>query len=439
MKIWNINVMICCLAVLVFAGCEHEPVPGVPDGERPLYFTAGIASRASAGNTTRAWADDHDDIMKNMDSARDLLLKKTFTEGDVIRICNTKTDIEDPSFNLGGESSVYQYVWKERISPSGLPDGSDEEDAWITQKDHVDTYSEYLFEPDPMEGTDGTYGFYTNDLISDGDNYFQLYATWWREYKSGNNQNEPKIKTDQSTKDGFLNSDMMLAYREHSISMPYDSIRFVFWHAFAMLDVRITLPAYDDGHESMGQNDPEILPSGYDTVEVSMTNIPTDYTIIHTGDLVSHAQLGIDANTASTTDEIPMYCYYKGEEFEDVDSEDEGAVRSKYCTFGFCGILPPMRWTANQEIRPLLRVKLKDPVFKGEDKYYTYTPERVRNTDNDPSEVSLTLTGGNISVVVFRKFRTMDDMEVVRGFIQPWTDMETSFKLTEEKTEKKGD
>lgn len=437
MRIWNINVTVCCVAVLVFAGCEHEPVPGVPDGERPLYFTAGIASHASAGNTTRAWADDHINIMEEMDSKREELLKKTFTEGDVIRICNTKNDTEEPSFNLGGESSVYQYVWKKRISESGQLEGSDEEDEWITQKDHIDSYSEYLFEPDPMGGTDGTYGLYTNDLITDGGNYFQLYATWWREYQSGDNQNEPKIKTDQSTEDGFLNSDMMLAYREHSISMPYDPIRFVFWHVFAMLDVRITLPVLDKGHESTGSDDPEIRPSGYDTVEVSMTNIPTDYTIVHTGDLVSHAQLGIDANTASTTNEIPMYCYYRQEvPFEDYDSADEGSGKSLYRTYGFCGILPPMRWTQDQEIRPLLRVKLKDPV-EGVDKYYTYTPDKF-NSGGSSSEVSLTLTGGTISVVVFRMFRNMDDMEVVRGFIQPWTDMETSFKLTEEKTEKKG-
>lgn len=433
MRIWNINVTVCCVAVLVFAGCEHEPVPEVPDGERPLYFTAGIANTSSA-ERTRAWADDHSEIMKAMDSEREKLLKKTFTVGDVIRICNTKSDTEEPSFNLGGESSVYQYVWKERISESGELEGSDEEDKWITQKEHIDSYSEYLFEPDPMTGTDGTYGFYTNDLTTDGGNYFQLYATWWREYQSGDNQNEPKIKTDQSTKDRFLNSDMMLAYREHSISMPYDPIRFVFWHVFAMLDVRITLPVFNEGHASTGPNDPEIQPSGYDAVEVSMTNIPTDYTIVHTGDLVSHAQLGIDANTASTTDEIPMYCYYIGEKFEDFDSEDEGAGKSQYRTYGFCGILPPMRWTQEQEIQPLLRVKLKDPA-EGVDKYYTYTPERLLNPDGSSGEVSLTLTGGTISVVVFRRYRNMDDMEVVRGFIQPWTDMETSFKLTEEKTE----
>lgn len=436
MRIWNINVTVCCVAVLVFAGCEHEPVPEVPDGERPLYCTAGIANTSSA-ERTRAWADDHSEIMKAMDSEREKLLKKTFTVGDVIRICNTKSDTEEPSFNLGGKSSVYQYVWKERISESGYPEGSDKEDEWITHKDRIDSYSEYLFKPDPMRGTDGTYGFYINDLTTDGGNYFQLYATWWREYRSGENQNEPNIKTDQSTKDGFLNSDMMLAYREHSISMPYDPIRFVFWHVFAMLDVRITLPVFKEGHASTGPNDLEIPSSGYDAVEVSMTNIPTEYTIVHTGDLVSHAQLGIDANTASTTNEIPMYCYYKGEEFEDFDSEDESAGKSQYRTYGFCGILPPMRWTQEQEIRPLLKVKLKDPAIGGDgvDKYYTYTPERLRNPDGSEGEVSLTLTGGTISVVVFRRYRNMDDMEVVRGFIQPWTDMETSFKLTEEKTE----
>lgn len=106
MKIWNINVTVCCVAVLVFAGCEHEPVPGVPDGERPLYFTAGIANTSSAGRT-RAWADDHSNIMEEMDSKREELLKKTFTEGDVIRICNTKNDTEEPSFNLGGEKVLF--------------------------------------------------------------------------------------------------------------------------------------------------------------------------------------------------------------------------------------------------------------------------------------------------------------------------------------------
>ena len=428
MKTWNI--IVYCFAVGAFAGCEHEVAPGpLPVREHPLYFTAGIAKSASAGITTRADDPDTDTITPKLVAARDSLLKKTFTEGDVIRICNTNTDKEEPSFSIEGSSSVYQYVWKKYKNESGLPEGSDEEDKWLDAGPD-DSRSEYLFVPDSIPSTDVKYGFYASDLISDGANYFQLYAAWWKEFEPGVRDNAPVIERDQSTKDGFLNSDMMLAYRKHSIDYPYAAMRLVFWHVFSMLDVRITLPDYDKGHVNAGEGDaiPDRLPSGYekDSVKLFMTNVPVDYSITHTADYSSGNLLSVLPNTSERAEAIPMYRYYTSGPFLKDVQVDEGKMKKDSCrTYGFCGIVPPMEWTADQEVQPLLRLKLKDPLSRA-DRYYTYTPTKI----ND-SEYSLTLQGGHISVLEFDLPRNVDKMEVVRATIEPWTEAETDVPVTE--------
>ena len=427
MKTWNI--IVYCFAVGAFAGCEHEVAPDpLPVREHPLYFTAGIAGSASAGITTRA--DASDTITPKLVAARDSLLKKTFTEGDVIRICNTNTDKEEPSFNIEGRSSVYQYVWKKYKNESGLPEGSDEEDKWLDEGPD-DSRSEYLFVPDSIPSTDVKYGFYASDLISDGANYFQLYAAWWKEFEPGVRDNAPVIERDQSTKDGFLNSDMMLAYRKHSIDYPYAAMRLVFWHVFSMLDVRITLPDYDKGHVNTGEGDaiPDRMPSGYekDSVKLSMLGIPLGYTVTHSADYNPGSLLSVIAKTDVTSPDIPMYLYYTSGPFPKDDTVDEGKVEtSNYRTYGFCGILPPLTWTADQEVQPLLRLKLKDPL-SGADRYFAYTP----NKQNDDSANSLTLACGKISVVVFDLPRNADEMEVVRATIEPWTEAEVEVPVTE--------
>ena len=426
MKTWNI--IVYCFAVGAFAGCEHETVPGpLPVREHPLYFAAGIAGAASEGPATRAWADSHADIMKKMDDARNSLLKNKFEKDDVIRICNTLSKTAPPSFNMDGSSYVYQYIWQKH-NDHGYPDGSKEEDdwAWGDPKNN----SEYVFEPDAVTETDGTYGFYVNDLLVDNQNNFQLYAMWWKEFRSGNTDSIPEIKRNQSTKEGFLNSDMMLAYNSHSITNPYDTIRFTFWHVFAMLDVRISLPVYV---ESTGEGDDSgKLPSGYkrDEVKMYMTNIPVGYTIESSANLNPHTMNKIVANVDVRADTIQMYRYYTGDEVMEKDSDDEESGESKYRTYGFCGILVPIGWTDEELLKsqPLLKLALKDPL-SGADRYYTYTPEPKNEEDDKPS---LSLTGGQISVVLFRLPRTEGEMEVVRGTIQPWTDAETTVKVRKE-------
>ena len=430
MKTWNI--IVYCFAVGAFVGCEHEVAPGpLPVREHPLYFTAGIAKSASAGITTRADDPDTDTITPKLVAARNSLLKKTFTEGDVIRICNTKTNSEEPSFNIvEGGSPVYQYVWKKYNGyDNGFEEGSDAEDVWVEQNNY-DSNSEYLFVPDSISA-DTKYGFYASDLITDGIGSFQLYAMWWREYRSGNRENEPVIEEDQSKIDGLLNSDMMLAYRRHSIDFPYAAMRLVFWHVFSMLDVRITLPDYDKGHVNTGEGDaiPDRMPSGYekDSVKLSMLGIPLGYTVTHSADYNPGSLLSVIAKTDVTSPDIPMYLYYTSGPFPKDDTVDEGKVEtSNYRTYGFCGILPPLTWTADQEVQPLLRLKLKDPL-SGADRYFAYTP----NKQNDDSANSLTLACGKISVVVFDLPRNADEMEVVRATIEPWTEAEVEVPVTE--------
>lgn len=427
MKTWNI--IIYCFAVWMFAGCEHDTLPGsLPGKERPLYFTAGVAKSASEGHATR----EGDNITAELVSVRDTLLKKTFKKGDVIRICNTRRDEERPSFNLDGTNSVYQYVWKEYVGGSGYPEGSDDEDGWVWDGEY-DKNSEYLFVPDSIS-TDVKYGFYASDLVADQGNYFQLYGVWWREFNSGNTMEEPKIKEDQGKIEGFLNSDMMLAYRRHTIDKPYAPVRLVFWHVFAMLDVRITLPVFEEGNEEGTK-----LPSGYreNEVKLSMRGIPVSYMIASTGENNSGVMfpVAVDYSNATYADDVPMYLYHTSTVFRKKDSKDD--EESSYRTYGFCGILPPIKWTQMQEGQPLLRLALRDPVSHA-DRYYTYTPDRTNSGGTGDGggttgSTSLTLEGGEITVLEFSLSRTMDKMEVVQGFVEDWTDAEVDVSVTEVK------
>ena len=436
------NIIAYCFTVLAFAGCERDDIEtGIRTvGEQPLLFTAGIAHEASLDVTTRSWTipDDSITTMKEMDKALGELLKKTFNYStndggvDVIRIVNVRSGEEVPKFDLN-ESNVYQYICKEHNN-NGFDDvGSDEEDKWAQQV-NGDTLSEYTFVPDTKLGeAKGSYGFYINNLINAGDNYFRFYAMWWREFSPQGEKAVPAsiIKTDQSTKDSLLNSDLMLAIRGHSLNNPYDTIRFTFFHVFSLLDVRISLPVFIAGNKE-GAGD--TLPSGYkqDEIKMEMMGIPLDYDIPHSGSFSSNQKLLLTANVEAGArfDTVPMYCYYiEDEMLPDTDPEaghtekddvNDESSKSQYRTYGFCGIMPPITisWEGAQttEARPLLRLTVKDPL-SGEDKRYTYTP---RQSDSNP----LTLAGGAISEIRLRLSRTADDMLVLWGNILPWTDAE---------------
>ena len=437
------NIIAYCFMVLAFAGCERDDIEtGIRTcGDQPLLFTAGIAHNASLDVTTRSWIDAGDSstmttIMKDMDKELDGLLKKTFndsTDGgsvDVIRIVNVRTNSDEPKFDLN-ESNVYQYICKEHNDNDYEDVGSDDEDGWA-KEENGEKNSEYTFKPD-SSASKGSLGFYINNLVNDGGNFFRFYAMWWREFSPQGEKAVPAsiIKTDQSEKDSLLNSDLMLAIRGHALDAPYKPVRFSFFHVFALLDVRISLPVFIAGNKE-GAGD--TLPSGYkqDSIKMEMVNIPLDYEIPHSGSFSSNLKLSlvakVDASARFAT--VPMYCYYiEDKELPDTDPaaghpekddvNDESST-SQYRTYGFCGIMPPitMSWEGAQttEARPLLRLTVKDPL-SDENKHYTYTPKQ--------SDLNaLTLKGGQISEIRLRLSRTADDMLVLWGNILPWTDAE---------------
>ena len=277
------------LSAALLAGCERDAAEeGRPvAGERPLLFTARIAGGDADGVSVGTRDGDINKPLDGADSARNALLKKTFTIGktasecDAIRICNVGSSTEQPTFGLSNPH-CFQYICSKHNTTyvddgtqpeNPFPDtGSTEEDNYVNG--HNQTWSEYLFMPDSTDGTKR--GFYISNLISDGNNYFRFYALWCRGQEE---ESLPKIRTDQHKEEDFLNSDAMLAGMQHNINNFDKPIRLIFSHIHAMLDVRIALPTYDAGYKR-GEWDEteERLPSGYRPADVRLcmtTSRPT--------------------------------------------------------------------------------------------------------------------------------------------------------------------
>lgn len=419
----NACAIMCCLAVSAFAGCESDSGEGTPAPDsRPLLFTAGIGQSGSAdtgARTARAEGGNgaQADLETDMTGARDLLLKKTFNWSeeprDIIRICNVESNADAPDFELTNRRT-YQYVCSKYIG-TYEDNGSDDEDDHVTGN-HT-SYSEYEFQPDNSKG------FYISNLADDGSNYFRFYAAWWRGWSHGNAP--AKIAEDQSKEEDFRNSDLLLATMGHNIDEFDKPFRLIFYHSFCMLDIRVTVPVYSPGNK---EGEEESLPSGYrkDEVTMSMTNVPVKYTIASTTDVSGGTPVEVfPAEDAPVIPEIPMHRYYTEDENLDDNSPDAGHDEedekgaadktSKYRTYGFCGIILPMKWDNTNTSRPLLRLHLKDPIT-GNDETYIYTPKLESETGSQ----EFALAQGQISVLHLKLYRAMKKMLVVGAEIEPW-------------------
>lgn len=423
----------CCAAALFFVGCEHETVMDLsgPEGERPLRFSAVLASGGgSVDIETRAQdkVEAVDDTIKaKLTAARNAIEKTKFnygeTGGDLIRICNVESNNATPYFSLSlGDRSArtYEYECKKYIGRY-KDEGTAEEDTVLGQ-DYL-KYSEYSFEPHNSKG------FFRGDLVS-YDNKHMFYAMWRGSYRDDQSV-EAYIPADQSTLSGLQTADIMLAYLSKNISSE-DSIRLFFRHSLCMIDVHLTLPLYTPGGDT--DKGGQVPPSGYRLaeVEMEMTNIPTDFTISSSEALSSAAMVTVVPGS-NTVDRIPMYKYFVEDSTQtwenpdaghkEKDNEDE-EEESQYRTYGFCGIVPPMKWAASNTT-PLLRVKLKDAAT-GKDESYVYIP-----TESSESANAFNLVQGNISILEFKISRSMKEMMLVRAEVQPWTQATGNLSFTE--------
>lgn len=424
------------LSALLLAGCGRDAAEEVSpaDGERPLLFTATIAGGDSGGLSvgTRADGGGSDGAKEvegipeeEFNKARNALLKKTFTPGgngepaDVIRISNVASGSASAEFDLN-DTHCFQYVCEKHNDNPQFTEGSMEEDQYA--KDHFnpsdtsdDGWSEYVFNPAMVDGSER--GFYLSNLITDGNSYFRFYAYL---YKDAYGKSLPEVKKDQSKKEDFLNSDALFAQTGHHINAVDKPIRLIFYHAHAMLDVRLVLPDYDKGYKKTSDSDPEPerMPSGYvgDSVRLCLTNVKTDYRVAWAeqrpaGDMVSV----ITTETAERVDEIPMYRYHveEGEGHWEKDSADEKSDTTRYRTYGYCAIVPaqnmPTDTDSSTTYLPLLRLYVKNPIT-GEEEKYVYTP----------GSGGLALQQGKISVLNLRLSRTVNDQLMVIGTIQEW-------------------
>ncbi len=354
-------------------------------------------------------------------------MKKTFTPGDdanpgdAIRISNVASPSAEPNFDLD-DLHCFQYVCEKHNDGDDDDNkfadvGSTEEDNYV--KEHYDSWSEYLFTPAAM--VDGTKrGFYISNLITDTQSYFRFYAFWC--YKGYSGTSLPEVKQNQLNEVDFLNSDALFAQTVHNV-IAYDSpIRFIFYHAHAMLDVRLDLPDYEPGHKQSGSGDttPERLPSGYkqDDVRLVLTNVKTAYRVAWASQSSSSIEVETELmDDAERVDEIPMHRYHVEEGYEgkghlEQDSADAESESSYYRTYGFCAIVPKQEMPTDPATGtdlPLLRLYVKNPITD-EQETYVYTP----------GSGGLALTQGTISVLHLRLSRTANDQLTVMGHIEEW-------------------
>lgn len=426
------------LSALLLAGCGRDAAEEVSPagGERPLLFTAKIAGGGSDGLSVGTRADESGGGTevegipdKEFDAARDALLKKTFTPGDdthpgdAIRISNVASASTEPSFALG-DPHCFQYVCKQHNDEQGfINDGTTAEDNYATEhfdpQNPSDGWSEYLFTPEKT--VDGTArGFYRSNLITDGMSYFRFYA-----FLSQNDDESslPEVKKDQSKEEDFLSSDALFALTGHAVSAIDRPIRFIFYHAHAMLDVRLVLPVYYPGHKQDGDTDPEELPSGYlsDSVWLYLTNVKTDYRVAWAEQSTSGQEVPTKLiDDAERVPEIPMYRYHLEESggHEEQDSDDEESKSSKYLTYGYCAIVPKQNLPGDTDhatgavtnYLPLLRLYVKNPIT-GEKEKYVYIPSGAEG---------LELKEGTISVLHLKLSRTASNQLTIMGQIQEW-------------------
>lgn len=424
------NTVACGLAALALAGCEHEAVTAPPDTRGGLlHFTAGIGNGGETGEVPAGAAQSDAGTAEDViAAARDALLKKTFVWSgdephDIIRVCNVENNTESPDFELTGERT-YQYECSKYVGKFE-DTGSDEEDDSVS--DNHTTYSEYEFKP---HGKDG---FYIRNLVDDGNNYFRLFAAWWRGYShpKADGTVPAGIAADQSAREDFLNSDLLMAFVGHNIEAFEEPIRLVFHHSLSMLDVRVEVPVYVPGDKG---GEEESLPSGYkmEDVRMSMTNVPTKFTVSSASDINGGELVGV-VPTDERVGEIPMYRYYvededkgdgspgdTGHEGEDVKGDE--SQKSRYRTYGFCGILPPM---AVDTEHPLVRLHLKDPLT-GKEEAYIYIPTQEAGSGG------LALSGGHISVVRLKLYRSMKEMLVLSAEVEPWEKATGTLDMMEE-------
>ncbi len=430
----------CCAAALSFVGCEHEAVDGLSgpeeEGKRPLRFFAMLPG-AAVDVETRAEDQaeaDRDSIKAKMTAARNAIEKRQFDwkqagtagTGDLIRVCNVESNSATPYFSLSlGDLSARtcEYECKQYIGRFPGNEGTATEDS-VLGKEYL-TYSEYEFVPHGQKG-----GFFQKDLVS-YENKYMFYAMWRGSYRNDQSV-ESYIPSDQSGLDSLKTADIMLAYLSMNMNSE-DSVRLFFRHSLCMIDVHLTLPMYTQGVSGDGGDEP---PSGYRLldVEAELTHIPVDFTI-SSSEATSSAAMVTVLPGNNIAEKIPMYKYFVEDETQtwqnpdaghyERDNEDE-EKESRYRTYGFCAIVPPMKWSSGNQT-PLLRVKLKSPT--GSNESYVYIP--TESSTSSGSSNTFNLVQGNISVLEFKISRSMKDMMLVRAKIEPWTKAEGNLSFTQ--------
>lgn len=438
MKKKRIHIFICLAMALAITGCERDNFTRTPaSGDTPLLFRAAIGHGKSAyvdTKTTRASQSDPAElaaINKEMDEARKELEKTKFDYSerpDVIRICNVSTSTEAPDFSLNsGKTYAYRCEkhYDNKIEDGKFPDnGSTEEDDYV--KGHYTEYSEYSFVPSKeRDDSKEDQGFYLSNLVNNG-NAFSFFGLYKHDYPQDGSMT---VSEHQDILANFRNSDILMAWLSHNIDKFEEPFRFVFYHSLSMLDIRVSVPLYEAGTTGAEEK----LPSGYrrDEVNMSMTNVPVGFIVASTENISSGDPVSVVRDPGKgNADDIPMYKYYvedPDKTYVDTDAghlenDTEDGSQSRYRTYGFCGIAVPGTW---DEGKPLLRLKLKDPVT-GDDEYYTYTPNR------GTAEEAFSLTGGQISVLHFKISRSLKEMVLVQARVMPWNEATGTLDLMEE-------
>ncbi len=323
------------LAVLLPAvSCTEDNVP-----QEPEETDGGIA--VAVAGYPESKADDADSYLHDA----------FFVDRSIIRVVNT-VNYASPDFT--DPDSYHDYIY----TKEGVMWEDDEPNFFPLKAGSVYGDSDRV---DMDAGID-------DDKIVPTSNAFIFEAACYPIYYTPFD----RVQADQSIEDGFLASDLLLAYTRKPLVDRYGLLKLRFWHVFSMIRIELKLPvAGPDDDNGFPQDDPD----GLRTVTgVTLHDMYVTYNVRYTEAIDSYESRTVAATSDGGRNDILMY------RLPYADGTEQGSDGTVYQTCRFAAIVP------TQQIRTqetLLTMDIRTIVGLDEDgrqvvmeKTYAYTPSR---------------------------------------------------------------
>lgn len=274
--------------LLLLAACTSEETINNSPEIQPTDTAVGFSASIGGGSPSRADEEEDDEYLH----------KDFINEGE------------------GGRQSRIRIVNTVNYS---VPDFTD-----ATQ------YKEYAYTGDGTENWDSNEANFTPWQEGGGFNWNEIRptaASFVFEAACYPNSYEPfeTVPTDQSEKiEDFLKADLLLAHHRQDLDARYDLVKLRFYHAFAMIRVKIELPV--TGPQVKGGFPSQAIQ------EVRLENMKVGYDIDYTSAIDNNGLRPVSASEAGTASDIKMYPL----KYAQSSTESSSTVES----YVYCGIVP---------------------------------------------------------------------------------------------------